>query len=213
MADFQPLMAKSEIRSIEKAFLDQKKLHLRILEWGSGGSTLHFTNFLRKHDISYEWISLEYNRRWYNNIAHATKPDSGITMVLFDVGNDHLYQRDTDMDEYVAYPSTLGKAFDLVLVDGRKRRRCVLEAKKILTPDGVVFLHDAQRHYYHSALRKYPDSRFITLSLWRGKSKPVSFLARAHNTLITLGNRALYLTMIAPFHFIKRRVRRPLYRM
>ena len=55
------------------------------------------------------------------------------------------------LDEYVDYPTLLGLKFDFVIVDGRKRRRCIEVSKKIVSEDGVIILHDAQRPYYWPA--------------------------------------------------------------
>lgn len=169
----KPLMFDGEIRALERALLSLSGRPLRILEWGSGGSTVHFTQFLREHNIPYEWISIEYNRNWFERVQEEVKNDSNTKLVLFDSGNNDMLQPDNTMDEYVQYPKTLGKKFDFVLVDGRKRRRCLLVAKEIVSPHGFVFLHDAQRAYYHSAFKEYPRGRFVAGRLWMGLiSKP-----------------------------------------
>ena len=51
--------------------------------------------------------------------------------------------------------------FDIVIVDGRFRRRCLIEAKKILAPEGYVVLHDAHKKHYHSPLDSYKHGKFI----------------------------------------------------
>ena len=48
--------------------------------------------------------------------------------------------------EYVEFPHTLNRQFDLIVVDARFRRRCLEEAHRSLKPHGVVFLHDAQKN-------------------------------------------------------------------
>ncbi len=204
----EPLMNKSEIHIIERTLeeLVAGKDKLRVLEWGSGGSTLHFTRFMQNHNIDYEWVSLEYNKNWYKKVKDAVAHDSNIEIVLFDVGNDRLKQRDIPMDEYVVYPRTLGKKFDMVLVDGRKRRRCVLEAKHILAPGGVVFLHDAQRPYYHPAFSEFPDRRFASLFLWRGKNEIPCIGNRVRNIFSTFFFRTLYFIFIAPPQWVKRKL-------
>lgn len=204
MTVLKPLMGRDDIHAIERALLKLGEMHLRILEWGSGGSTIHFTRFLCEHDISYEWISLEYNKRWHKSVVDATKRDPHIKVVLFDVGNNHLYQRDTDMDKYVAYPSTLEKAFDLVLIDGRKRRRCILEARKMLTEDGVVFLHDAQRSYYHCAFGHFPDRCFVGPTMWRGKMTNPSAGKKLLNCIMSFYYRVVFVLFIAPVYKAKR---------
>lgn len=164
----KPWMSKEDISKIEALLLNRNKPHLSILEWGSGGSTLHFTSFLSRKGITYDWLSIEYNKKWAEKIKK--KNINNTKIVLFDVGNDDLKQRYTDMDEYVNYPLLMNKLFDFILVDGRKRRRCLINASKLLFPNGVVTLHDAQRKYYHCAFSNYSYSKFLTKTLWVGKN-------------------------------------------
>ena len=169
-------MTDEEIVVIGKALLAHGP-QIDVLEWGSGGSTVYFTDFLRQHGVVYSWVSMEYNREWYKKITEAIGGDSQTEIVLFDVGNTDNKQRLISMDEYVSYPATLDKKFDVILVDGRKRRRCLVEALALLKPGGEVFLHDARRTYYHCAFSAYLDSQILLRSgLWRGrKENPGSF--------------------------------------
>ena len=57
-----PMMWKAEVRAIERILLACPSDVIEILEWGSGGSTVYFTQFLKKHGRNYKWTSLEYNQ-------------------------------------------------------------------------------------------------------------------------------------------------------
>ncbi len=203
-----PLMKRNEIRIIEKELLslyEHKTEPLEILEWGSGGSTHHFTRFLEKHDIPYKWTSIEYNKRWFEKIQKEVADNKYIKMHLFDAGNDALKQRYTNMDEYVSFPKTLNKKFDFILVDGRKRRRCVLESKGLLSENGVVFLHDAQRPYYQCVFKKFPNGWFLGSSLWRG-----DLSTRKYVVLQTVNNflwRLVWNVVLVPWHWCKKILR------
>jgi SAM-dependent methyltransferase len=180
----KPQMQQKEIATIEKILLSYGA-HIDVLEWGSGGSTVYFTKFLRDQGISYVWTSIEYNKNWYERIFDKVKGDQDVRLKLFDVGNTELKQRLVPMDEYVSYPSTLGKKYDLILVDGRKRRRCLLEASRLLKPGGTVLLHDARRTYYHCAFSAFPERRILLWSgLWQGKMDPPNFLQRIINSIM-----------------------------
>jgi hypothetical protein len=93
--------------------------------------------------------------------------------------------RHVDMDEYVNFPGQQNRRYDIILVDGRKRRRCLLEAAKLLKNDGVVLLHDAWRPYYNCAFDHFQSGRRIGDILWIGMQKPQSML---DNFLVGLGN-------------------------
>jgi len=182
----KPLMQKKEIKIIEKQLflLGKQNGKIDILEWGSGGSTVYFSKFLEDNNIEYTWTSIEYNRNWYGKVFDLIKECKNTQVVLFDVGNDNLRQRNIEMNEYVDYPKTLNKRFDFILVDGRKRRRCLVEAKDLLSINGVVYLHDAQRKYYHCVLKNYPNSLFVGPFLWRGKNEPVNSFRKIYNKIM-----------------------------
>lgn len=195
----------------KEALLSQSQGLLNVLEWGSGGSTVYFTRFLREQGIDYSWTSLEYNADWYQRVQKLVENDSSTHLKLFDVGNHSLRQRHTDMEEYIKYPATLGKHFDLIFVDGRKRRRCLLEARRLISKDGIVFLHDAHRRHYHSALKEYPTSRFVTPFFWYGTMKKPKQSQKIKNKLMNVTNKLIYLMIFAPFYAVKRTVRSYLY--
>ncbi|MBT2489651.1 hypothetical protein J7E96_14220 [Streptomyces sp. ISL-96] len=58
--------------------------------------------------------------------------------------------------------------YDIVIVDGRMRRRCLLAAAERLGPQTVVLLHDAWHTHYHCALQSYPAATFLCDELWAG---------------------------------------------
>ena len=165
-----PKMHPYEIVCLEQHLLEigrALRRPLQALEWGAGGSTVYFPALLDGHGISYRWVSVEYNREWYDRVQRGIA-GLRVDLYLFDVGNERLTQRALPMDEYVAFPSTLGVSFDFILVDGRKRRRCLWEAARMIMPSGQVFLHDAHRGYYQCAFAAFSRGVFLTRSLWSG---------------------------------------------
>lgn len=198
-----PLMKKHEIRAIEKALLSFRKDKLEVLEWGSGGSTHYFTKFLKDKEVLYSWTSIEYNKEWFEKISKEVEDDQDIHMHLFDVGNVGLKQRDTDMEDYINFPKTLGKKFDLILVDGRKRRRCVLESKNLLSKSGMVFLHDAQRKHYQCVFSEFTDSKMVGPYLWRGRMAVISVISRWFNNLRFILFSLMFKVIIRPWQVLK----------
>jgi hypothetical protein len=173
------------------------------LEWGSGGSTIHFTDFLEKEGIPYSWTSIEYNKVWYEKVQEVVKSKPDVSLVLFDVGNTVLKQRYVNMDDYVNYPNTLNKKFDVVFVDGRKRRRCVLLAKNFLKNDGVVFLHDAQRTYYQCSFKEFSNQRLIGPTFWKGSNLPVSPFQKLQNKIVHYFFKVVFYIIIKPFQIVR----------
>ncbi len=120
----------------------------RVLEWGIGGSTVE----LSKH--AGEWIGLETSPKWAHSVALAAR---NATIICFDQGiptdPEHIYQdelKKLPLNEYVDWPKANG-VFDIIIVDGRKRARCMEVARSVLADGGTIFLHDAIRTYYWDA--------------------------------------------------------------
>ena len=170
---------------------------MRVLEWGAGRSSLWFSDVLRRHRVRCHWLSIEHHREFFlEDVAPelAKRPDAGhvlaedlgdpsalafeggpgLCAIVFDAGELRPFERGTEhdrianLDDYVALPGQTGLRFDLVVVDGRKRRRCLLEASRLLTPAGLVVLHDAWRRHYQCAFSAYRFGQRIGDELWVG---------------------------------------------
>ena len=164
----------------------------RFLEWGTGLSTAYYTRRLARQG-DFLWVTLEYDREFFENrvaaqlslwspvhVITVDGPDSlsadlpreGVVALVFDAGRLSPAERESDraanLDDYVAAPARLGGSFDAILVDGRKRRRCLIEAARLVSDDGAVLLHDASRPYYHCAWSEYRQSRRVGDDLWIG---------------------------------------------
>jgi len=147
-----PAMWKTEIKAIENKLLEiaSKKDHLNLIEWGSGGSTIHFSNFLRSNGISFKWHSIENYIPWYNKVMKLI-----IEHGLAETTENHLVnptceerkeiQEEMELDDYVNYPQNFNCKFDFMLIDARRRKQCLEIAPKYLSSEGVVALHDAER--------------------------------------------------------------------
>lgn len=178
----------------------------RILEWGCGLSTLHYTRSLYEVDDRFLWVTVEHDRRFfvervapYLNLWSRAKlllvdnndkldvelsrdpPRNGVLALVYDGGKLTPFKpgcigdRAADLDAFVAGPSRLNMTFDAIFVDGRKRRRCLLEASRLVAEDGIVLLHDAQRPYYQCAWSAYHQGQRIGDELWVGAQQPTDF--------------------------------------
>lgn len=167
----RPWMTDVQCRHVETLLLelaDSRPGPLEVFEWGSGGSTYHFSMILRTANMPFRWTSVEYNRKWYEKVCEAVRDIDEVQVKLYAVNNDRLKQRRTDMDAYVNSARAMRREFDFILVDGRKRRRCLIHASKLLRPGGRVALHDASREYYHCAFDRFEISHFVDPDLWIG---------------------------------------------
>lgn len=150
----------------------------RMLEWGSGGSTLHWMTVLPSLT---EVLSVEHNGAWFErvkrqlvdprvNLVHvppspaAPEPRYPATTPLEErIYEDWCNRCEVDaelMKEYVGFPRDQGP-FDFVFVDGRARNFCIELGLTLLSPGGILALHDAQRPEYHAAVRRAPRHQFL----------------------------------------------------
>ena len=177
---------------------------LRVLEWGSGLSTLHYPVWLGRQGIRVTWTAVEHDRdlfcsaleqtlrargaviAWAEDIraeADVRLNGAGVVAVVFDKGpispfdvNPMRYvDRQKDLDDYVGLPAALGLRFHAIIVDGRKRRRCLIQAASLLEEGGIALLHDAQRPYYQEAFASFRSGRRIGDELWIGAQYETDF--------------------------------------
>ncbi len=135
-----------------------------LLEWGAGGSTKALLENASSID---SYIAVEHDDSWVEEVRrHVTDPRLALHHVPPDIetppdgaGREEIIawcQRCEDdpaaMRSYVTFPRGSGIRPELVLVDGRARIHCIREGFDILSPGGVLILHDAQRRAYHPAL-------------------------------------------------------------
>ena len=72
-----------------------------------------------------------------------------------------------DWESYIEFPRILNKKFDVILIDGRARPECAIEAKRHIKKDGVVIIHDfydKYRPHYKTVLDHYKIIDSITAS-------------------------------------------------
>lgn len=157
----KPYMMWREI-SILKTIL-QNYQPQKVLEWGAGYSTLYFPPLLNKLD---QWISIENDHNWVEHLEnldphpkvqiHFVKEDRN---PWSDPHHDGSYD---DLKSYIEYPGSFGK-FDLIYIDGRARRECLLKASSLLADRGIIIIHDAnRRHYYEGLIDRFENVAILT---------------------------------------------------
>lgn len=95
----------------------------RVFEYGAGMSTLWFT------DKASAVVSVESNKEWAQRINDALAAQGKPPVLLV-----------TDPEEYAVRINSFDGLFDIVLVDGINRRRCVEEGIPKLRKGGLLIL-------------------------------------------------------------------------
>jgi hypothetical protein len=154
-----PWMSQQEINTIVKYLKPDDVM----LEYGCGGSTVFFCNYVR------EYYSVEHNREWYQKMLKQKKKNTTLFYVdrneitpesnrIHASNWDELYSssRYKDFRDYIHFPESLDKVFDVVLIDGRARPECSRFIFDYVKEGGIVFMHDYwARPRYHVAEEKY----------------------------------------------------------
>lgn len=161
---YPPFMNELEIAAMNVA-LGLYCAPVRALEWGSGSSTVYFPARLKSGS---EWLSVEHNAVWAEKVRGfiAASETHGIEVIHVPCsGNWCDEDGDGSYDEFRAYinfPTTLGKKFKLILVDGRARADCLQTGWRLLDEAGLMILHDAQRTSYWREIP--PDCHYLRMT-------------------------------------------------
>lgn len=157
--------------------LEQFTENDRVLEWGSGGSTLLFPSKVRSY------VSVEHEVQWFlnvhykvpTNVNHYFIPpnyegidpgvdNSDISDIMYQVlekkypsASDHQIKRYWQFRDYATFPTKLkDNNFTKVLIDGRARGMCAIKIADYLDKDAVIFIDD-----FYNRFEEYTD-KFYT---------------------------------------------------
>ena len=155
LSSFKPLMHEYEYKFIEKYLTDNDIL----LEWGSGNSTLYFSEIVK------EIITIEHDIDWSKKIEKMIE--------LFNINNITQYTipahtpnpipcRYEQFKDYVEFPKKEKLIFNKVLIDGRARKYCAKSIWNIISDDCIIFIHDFNRSDYQMILKYYDIIEQIT---------------------------------------------------
>ncbi|MDF1809332.1 MAG: class I SAM-dependent methyltransferase [Phycisphaerales bacterium] len=140
-------------RDHREFILRRIKAGSRVLEWGSGGSTLWLAEHLPD---GAKLTSIEHHEGWYQTVVRKIGNRKNVRMICCppeaEIGeNATIAEEDpTHLSKYIH--AVDGEQFDVIIVDGVARNSCMIHAKQLLSTDGgTIFIHDAQRHWYDDA--------------------------------------------------------------
>ena len=146
--DTIPLWAPEAISEIS-LFLLRLNRKARVLEFGSGGSTIWLGTYAG------EVLSLEHDTNY--RIAVQQKIEQ------FEFCNVKL--EFSPLPYYSITQSMRDESFDLVIVDGRNRVECIKHSLRLVKSGGMLVLDDAQRTRYSEGrgfLEAFPTRRFFS---------------------------------------------------
>ena len=136
MEEYEPWLRPSSARYIESVL----PKGAFVFEWGMGASTVWMAK------LGCHVISLELDHDWFlaiEEILEKEKLDASI--YCFGMSNDY----DKYADYILKYDDNL---FDLVLIDGRNRCRCLANARSKVKVGGMLCLDNSEREEYQKAV-------------------------------------------------------------
>lgn len=141
-------MFPHEYRFIEK-FLSKDDI---FLEWGSGSSTIFFSDMVNKI------ISIEHDIDWIINIKNIINTYNINNIEIHHINAhspDPIPCRYEQFKDYIEYPKLNNFKFTKVLIDGRGRKYCAKSIWNYIDEDTIVFIHDFNRPDYQMTLKYY----------------------------------------------------------
>jgi predicted O-methyltransferase YrrM len=121
-----PWISYSAIRQLRQ-FLTKES---RVLEFGSGMSTIWYA----KH--AGEVCSVEDYAPWFESVSGIIERQK--------LANVH-YKFAATADEYFSFKSEDSRGFDLIMIDGSWRSKCVAHAKGLLKPGGILYVDNTDK--------------------------------------------------------------------
>ncbi|MFM6976625.1 MAG: FkbM family methyltransferase [Sphingobacteriaceae bacterium] len=118
-----------------------------IFEFGSGNSTIFYAKKAK------QVVSVEHDKAWFDKIKSASPANA--EMIFSELETNGAYSQ---------MPLSTGNKYHIIIVDGRDRVNCSINALPALTDDGVLVLDDSEREFYQPAIDFMKKSGFKELA-------------------------------------------------
>jgi hypothetical protein len=144
----------------------------RVFEWGLGASTIWYTRWLRRQRSDFQWYGVDHHEGWRDYVTSRTDPSRvHLASSPFEWSpSTREYVPSETRHAYIEAPLAHGGLFDVLIIDGRYRRRCVDTAMRVVAPGGLVLLCEAKRTYYHCSLGQY-NGHFVPIGHTPGSAQ------------------------------------------
>ena len=153
----EPLMTDKE----KDCILTYLKPDYVMFEWGSGGSTLYFPQFVKKY------ISIEHQMHWFKHIRNNLRKIKVINkkVIMKYIPEDMRYDYSDEEWKYEWFKTYINSIetfgidkYDVVLIDGENRTRgfCAEKSLEYIDSDSIIIIHD----YYKRPKLKYIEKYY-----------------------------------------------------
>lgn len=123
------------------------------LEWGAGFTTRMIVDHVgdRQADL---FVTIDDNGEYLDKVVEPMRDREWLHPACMPRVGPCVDDRDTGLN-YSTYPLSLGRKFDFIFIDGRRRMECAMMALLLTHPDTVVVIHDYRRTRYQPVLGFY----------------------------------------------------------
>jgi hypothetical protein len=119
-------------------FLESRlKPHFEVFEYGCGNSTLWLAERVKSVD------AVEGDKSWVEYLL--PKMPTHVKIMYYPV-------QEEENGKYAQAITETGKLYDIVIVDGRDRNNCVINAVNYLKEEGVIILDNSDRPDYQKSI-------------------------------------------------------------
>ena len=140
-----PYMQQADIDAMARVIEERKPV--KVLEYGAGASSTYWP---QRYSFIKLWVAVEHQIEWALKVG--LQHVENVLVIL--TGNN-------SEDTYIVPPESL-VPFDMIIVDGVLREKCIEQSRNWLAPDGVVLLHDADRPGVQQFEKTYPHFEYLT---------------------------------------------------
>jgi predicted O-methyltransferase YrrM len=164
--DERPWITFPAIRFLERVI----RPHMRVFEYGSGGSTLFFARRVR------EVISIEHDPVWALRVGENLQKKAlnhcqircvvaelSLATTRQDPADPHAYRSHdlaSEDKQFIQYASSIDShpdhSLDIILIDGRARPSCFLHSIPKVRCGGYIVWDNTEREYYWPGMRLAP---------------------------------------------------------
>ncbi len=137
-----------------------------IFEYGSGSSTIFFDKMGKEVNF------VESSPKWYKKVSQNISNAKGVL--------------EEDLESYPKAITTFNKKYDLIVIDGQKRKQCTLEALNYLNKHGVLILDNSDRGYYSKIFQIMGKEGFKSLTF--SGHYPISSRTKSTTCFYKTGN-------------------------
>lgn len=159
-----PWLVPAAIRFLQLIFADafDRRKYLKVIETGSGGSTLFFA------ENAEQLLSFEHSRKWFNIVDKSLEHyDRTFIELRFDPDYPKIGLRRIDDD------------YDIALIGGRGRVKSIASVVSRIKDGGWLILDNAERPRYRIAVKAmnlaFPDritfEKDWTTTFWHVQNK------------------------------------------